>query len=141
MESLIQDQLFEEHATCMMLTSAEVAQLVWEKPGREFRYQGHLFDVIDMTSFPDGSLDISCIQDHKESAIERAITRAVEEDQQSHSEQRSIVLDWFDFCNGFFFQRSDQHPNWDLARMTSHFSYIHFYVQVSLASPGEPPDA
>lgn len=141
MESLIHKQLLDEYATCMMLTSAEVAQLVWEKPGCEFRYQGQLFDVIAMNSFPDGSLDISCIQDKKESAIERAITRAVDQDHQSRSEQRSILIHWFDFFNSLFMSGPVQNPSIDLARLTGHFSYLNFYMAFSQVSSGEPPEA
>lgn len=141
MESLIDAQVLDEHATCLWLTPEEVTQLVWEKPEREFRYQGHMFDVMEMTLYSDGCLDITCIQDQKESAIERAITQALSQDQQGRSQQRSVLLHWFDFFNSLFFSVQDPQPTGDIAGRTGSYWYSHLYRAISQDIPGKPPEA
>ncbi|MFH6985457.1 hypothetical protein [Marinoscillum luteum] len=66
-ESLEVVTLYFEHGT----------NIHWEKPGREFVLDGHMYDVMSMST-EDGRIKVKCKRDHKEDRLRKAQGRSAD---------------------------------------------------------------
>ena len=139
-EAMIHSDSHHERVTRLHLTKDQCRNLVWEKPDREFRYQGMMYDVIRSKTHPDGSIEYECYRDDKETAITDAITQHLKPDHDSSSDSRNMAVQVFRFFSTLYYQSAnDVRPAVHQPPAPS-FNYVNLYIPINPASQDQPPE-
>lgn len=140
MEAMIHSHSHHELVTRLLLSKNQLASLVWEKPDREFRYQGKMYDVIRSKRHPDGSIEYECYRDDKETAITDALIQHINPGHDSSSNDRNMAVQVFRFFSSLYY-----HPDIEISPaenkpMAPSFSYVNLYIPINPVSQDRPPE-
>jgi len=88
----IREKIEEENAEHFVFAANDIDKLVeWEEDGKEFRYQGEMYDVIEKRT-ENGKVVIKCISDKKETELVKNYKNITKDDFSGTSKKRTTLL-------------------------------------------------
>jgi hypothetical protein len=140
-EALIQNKLSPQSTDRLVLSESVFQQLVWEEDGREFWYQGQLYDVLRVVHHAQ-YVEVFALNDTAETAAFQVFAQQVWANQSSNIPLKQTWLRWFfeqPYCEtsppalvwGNSFRASEY--------LVSVYPFI-FYPNPDLTQDSPPPD-
>ncbi len=124
----------------LRITSDESDKLIWFRDGREFRYLGHMYDVVHIENKNDGTIIYHCIKDEKENAIYRDIADDFNHSSPGQNHDRTLVLQIFKFLSSILITPSPGTFIDGNQILKNRFTYMDTFKPVYLSITCEPPD-
>ena len=118
----------------------ESDRLIWFDEGHEFRFQGHMYDLIKKVEQDDGSVIFFCIRDDEENKIFRYIFEALEWPSEKSNEDCTLVLQLFKSLSEFVIDPFYDNSIELYESLRDRFVYNEFSLEVYLSINCEPPD-
>lgn len=140
MEAMVHRHTHHEWVTRLHIHKDQLAGLIWEKPDREFRYQGMMYDVIRSKTHPDGSIEYECYRDDKETAITDAITQHIKPGHDSTTNDRNMAVQVFRFFSTLYCHSATEERPSEIQSVVPSFNYINLYVPINPVSQDQPPE-
>ena len=131
-EKLI-NNLPEKELTLIKISSAESTKIDWTEEGREFRYEGQMFDVVKIKTGSDTTY-YYCFSDEKESKLFSNLNNLVKgqtDNAQSRTNQKKQEITYF-IRELSFIQSLTETP-------VLYFDYPSFYKSICIYVLSPPP--
>ena len=138
-EELIHHESADQFLTQIKIKHTALKDIEWEKPGREFRHQGEMYDVVRTSILPNGDQIFHCIQDHQETHLVKQIERNLGYPSTGHHGDRDVVFSMFKFLFQALLPTSKAGDG-QVAIQKCKTPYLFSFEQVTLSSPGQPPN-
>jgi len=138
-EELLHHELADQFLTQVIIKQTALKDIEWEKPDREFRHKGEMYDVVRTSILPNGDRIFHCIQDHQETRLVKQIERNLGFPTSGHHGDRDVVINIFKFLFQALIPTSKAGDG-QLAIQKCKTPYSFSFEQVTLSSPGQPPD-
>lgn len=121
--------LKESELATLSFTSTEFEQLLWIKENKEFRFNGHLYDVYRIKK-QNGKIVCQCIDDIKETQLFASLDEDTYRGLNSSSSGKTLKY-WFNQLRGML-----PNPSSDLAflNIEPHLKKLFFYIKSAYSS-------
>ncbi len=119
MKARILGGLSEDRITSLHFPASAVERIEWMDGGREVRAHGHLFDIVAVKVFSDGSIVIKAVRDDQEGQVlaelDRDVWLRLGQDAKGKERGSRIISSWAAYCHLFAQLRVPVPPAGDMS--------------------------
>jgi hypothetical protein len=142
-ELAIEENIFNEPLKQISIPSKNVKNLKWEREGKEFWYEGGLYDIV-RSEIQDETTHFYCINDTPETQLNHEFQAFIHKKMDSSNDSDTTITDFFKKVVKIYFP-SNFKPYEDIKwvmmphKMLDFISYLDFYKSTFLQSIEPPP--
>ncbi len=140
-EHLVSTGESEEMLTQLTFCESELDQLNWFVENREFRYNGHQYDVVQSENLEDGSIILHCYRDDKENNIFQNLFKELEFPTEQSADDCALVFQIYKLLSEILITPPHDHHMVIQENARVEYLGMHVFRPVYLTVTCEPPDA
>ncbi len=130
----------QEDLVLISISDADESQLIWTKPNKEFRFQGEMYDIVDIIKKGNKTL-YRCLHDFKESKLFAHLDVHINNYIAHNAEQQNKAKSFFNvMAKLFFFQSEESQIVGKDPIENVYYHYTENYKSVTIDLLNPPPE-
>ncbi len=142
-EMMIEKHIFNEPLTQISISTVNVKNLKWEREGKEFWYEGKLYDIV-RSEIQNEMTNYYCIQDTAETELSFELQESINKQSDTSNTDETSIIDFFKKVVKIYYPSNlnqVEDINWTIIpdKRLDFISFPSFYQSIYLQCLKPPP--